>query len=385
VAWSAIAGLTVLTQVVLRRELAPGEFGTMNALFGVALVAVAPLAGLSVALRRELAGAELASLHVPLLNRAAAGWAIACVMVLLATLPALNLPRSSLHFFTILMVVSAVFAVCGRPATPARWCAFVGVSAAVVRLLAGAWAGKDWPTAESGLGGLVLAALLAGLPALRDQPETAPLAEAWKILRPALVPGLATISLALALALLGNADRIAAQGCFTSAQTSNEGFVDYGRFDEYQSSGLLARAVLWGAFPLLLPFYMHRHAQTRTTYASLRWFWIYLAVVFVASIVLAFTGRLEHLLFGGEPDLFLPGFSGAVFLIGLLQGIALFALASRRHVECFTLAACSLGYTVVLFFANSPLLLPSLMAGGALVSLAIVLLVGVVRYARSHP
>jgi len=378
VAGLVIGALTLLTQIVLRRELAPGEFGTLNALFGLALILVLPLATLGFVLRRVLAPAELG----PVLNRLAPVWGIACFVLLFLVLPALQLPRLSLQFYLFLAVGAGLFAICGRPAMDARWCTLLGVSAAVVRLLVGAWCGSDWPVAESGLGALVLGCAVAGLPALRDQPEAPALAHVWRQLRPGLVPALATLSLGGALALFTNADRVAAQTAFTARDPQ---FIDYARFDEYQAAGLLARCVVWGLLPLLLLFHRQRSALAKTTSASLRWLWIYLGVLLAATILLSCCGGLERLLFGGAPDVFLPGFAGAVFLLGLLQLVGVFALASRRHVECFVLAACGVGYTAWLFVVNSPLLLTSGMAGGALVSLALVLLVGVVRYARSHP
>ena len=400
----ALGVLTLLTQIVLRRELAVGEFGTMNALFGVAIVLLLPLAALSAFLRHELTAANAEKLLVPLINRAGIGWAIACVVILLAALPWLLLPRGSLHFFELLVVTAGVLAICGRPATPVRWCFGIGLAAAVLRLTVSWWAGANWPTAESGLGALLLGALLAGLPALRDQPEETSIAGAWKILRTAVRPGAAALSVALALALFTNADRIAAQlnlGTPDSANFVNvpddsvHSFVSYSQFDEYQTAGLWMRGLLWSLLPLLALFHRDRAVLARTTYASLRWFWIYLGALFLGACFLVFGAPVVNMLFipGYARDekldftsLFLVDFTGAFFLIGLVQAMAVFALASRRYVECLTLAACSVGYTVFVFLAgHHEQIMTSVMSGAALMSLAMVLFVGVVRYARSHP
>jgi hypothetical protein len=406
-----LALLTVLTQVVLRRELAPGEFGTLNALIGLALVLLVPLAALSAVLRRELTAAQRPSLHLHLLNRAALAWGIVCVVLLLAMLPALQLARTSLQFFTLITVAAGLLAICGRPATPARWCVLIGLGAAAARLVLSAWAGADWPVAESGLAALLLGALLAGLPALRDQPEPGPLAGAWKILRPALVPGLAAVSVALALALFTNADRIAAQINLGTTDPDNVAnlqagnislaFVDYRLFDDYQAAGLCARGLLWALLPLLGLLYFQRTRLDRTTYASLRWFWIYLGALFAGALLLALGAPLVNALFHpvfADPSALdgdeltshlaglLPAFAGAFFVLGLVQAFAVFALASRRHVECFLLAGCSVAYTVCVFNAGRHAqVMLAVMSGAALMSLALVLLVGVVRYARSHP
>jgi hypothetical protein len=402
---ATLALLTLLTQVVLRRELAPGEFGTLNALLGLVLILLVPLAALSAVLRRNLIAAQHAALHLPLLNRAALVWGITCVILLFIALPWFQLPRSSLQFFTLIVVAAGLLAICGRPATPVRWCALIGISAAVLRLVVSAWAGADWPTAESGLAAFLFAALLAGLPALRDQPDAGPLAPAWKILRPALIPGLAAIGIALALALFTNADRLAAQLNLGTADPhdlanlgpdgANLAFVDYRLFDDYQAAGLCARGLLGLLLPLLFLFYNQRVRLNRTTYDSLRWFWIYLGALFLGALFLALGAPVVRALFhplDPGPDnidqigRLLPGFAGAFFLLGLLQAIAVFALASRRHVECFLLLACSLAYTAFLFnTGHHATIMLAAMSGGALASLALVLVVGVVRYARSHP
>lgn len=431
---ATLALLTLLAQIVLRRELAPGEFGTLNALLGVMLVVLVPFAALSAVLRRTLADAKRVAWHGPLLNRAALGWGGACAVLLFVALPALQLPRSTLQFFALPAMAAGLLAICGRPATPARWCMIIGVAAAALRLVVGAWAAADWPVAESGLGAFLLAALVAGLPALRDPPESGPVRGAGKILRPAAVPALAAIGVALALALFTNADRIAAQLNLGTADPNHVAsldsggtpfvFVDYRLFDDYQAAGLVARGLLWSLLPLLGVFYARRARLARTTYESLRWFWIYLGALLLATVFLVVGGPVADALFnphpvaaqtaaeahhqydggaayektaGGAPTpardeppsrvgALLPSFAGAFLVLGLVQAMAVFALASKRHVECLVLAACSGGYTAFLFnTGHHESLMTGVMAGGALMSLALVLLVGVVRYARSHP
>jgi hypothetical protein len=138
--------------------------------------------------------------------------------------------------------------------------------------------------------------------------------------------------------------------------------------------------------PLLFLLHARRAALTKTTYASLKPFWIYLGALVAGLVILILAAPLANFLFSGTPAIFLPGFVGAGIALGLLQAIGIFALASRRHVECFVLGACSLAYTAFLFGACHRLaLLTTCMFAGALVSLMAVLFTGVVRYARTHP
>jgi hypothetical protein len=387
-----MAALSLITQIILRRELAPGEFGTLIALLGLVLILLAPIAAVSRVLRYTFSATEFS----PLLNRAALAWGALCIVFLFIALPTLGLSRTSLQFFTVVVVVAGLLAICARPVTPIRWCFGIGLAATIVRLIVSAWAGHVWPCAESGLGALVLACLIAGLPALGDQPAAPTLATAWKTLRPVLVPSLATLSVVTALALFTNGDRIVAQCLFAASnqtqvtQTDSgaaiASFVDHPPFDDYQSAGLLVRYCLWGLLPVLFLFHARRSPLKQTTYASLRPLWIYLAALVAALVLLIIAAPLANVLFSGTPSIFIPGFVGAGIALGLLQAIGIFSLASRRHVECFVLGACSLAYTAFLFGACRELqLLTTCMFAGALVSLMVVLFTGVVRYARSHP
>jgi len=389
----AIALVTLAMQIVLRRELDPGEFGTMNALLGALIVALAPMVALSRILRRTFSETE----YPPLLRRAALAWGAVCLIVLFAALPALELPRASLTYFTLLACAAALLAICARPVTSVRWCLILGVGAALVRFIVSAWAGSAWPSAESGLGALVLACLLAGLPALGDQPAPPSLSAAWNKLKPHLIPNLAAISVVLAIALFSNADRIAAQRLFAIAEEthytplSGSGdalvtFVNHPPIDDYQVAGLLVRYLLLALVPLLFLFHKRRSSQPQTTRDSLRHFWIYLGALVAGLALIAVAAPLVNAVFSGNPALFIPGFIGAGFAVGLLQAVAIFALASRRHIECFVLGACGVIYTGFIFGACHLLqLLPTCMFAGALVSLMVVLFAGVVRYARTHP
>jgi len=71
--------------------------------------------------------------------------------------------------------------------------------------------------------------------------------------------------------------------------------------------------------------------------------------------------------------------------MGLLQGIGIFALASRRYPECFALGGSSLGYILLLYFQGRPELILSCIFVGGLVSLMFVLFIGIVRWGRLQP
>lgn len=81
-----------------------------------------------------------------------------------------------------------------------------------------------------------------------------------------------------------------------------------------------------------------------------------------------------------------PTFAAIMVPLGLLQGLGIFSLASRRYPECFVIGGCGAAYTLVLvFFGRRPDLMLAYMFGGGLVSLMAVLFVGVARWGRKQP
>jgi hypothetical protein len=166
--------------------------------------------------------------------------------------------------------------------------------------------------------------------------------------------------------------------------------VDWPLFDAYQTAGLLGRAVLWGTQPLLLVLFVQRSRLNKTTALSLKWFWIYLVALVAGIIFLELFHQTLSELFCGRDYLrtshLVLVFAAAIIPLGLLQGLGVFSLASRRYQECFVLGGCSIGYTLLLYLAGRQAqLMPAYMFGGGLVALMIVLFVGVVRWGRKQP
>jgi len=392
-AWLLVAVLDGISQIVLRRELAPGEFGTVNTVLGLVAVLAAPLLALEFVLARETAphrhearGAALA-LAVPV-------WSVAALVLLLVSMPHLALPRPSVELFALFATGAALLSIFSRTicATENRmrfWTALILVAAAA-RLLASLGLPLLAPYAQSGLVAVVLAGIITAIPAMIGRAGGPTRGEAWALLREGefVRPFLATASVLVGLALFTNADRIVAQRNFGVPRAEYLDYVDWTRFDDYQAAGMMARALLWGALPLLLVLHADRAALARTSRRSLRFFWIYLFALFAGDVVFASCAPFLSRVFTGNAAgaaQFIPGFAGAAPLLGLLQGFGIFLLASRRYPECFTLGACSIAYALGLFFfGRQPQVMTTCMSGGALLALTIVLIFGVVRYARSH-
>jgi hypothetical protein len=405
--WAFIALANFITQIILRHQLSPGEFGTVNTVLGVTGLMTVPVLAINQAftwhlMRLHGPGHEerldaLRSASLLVTETVAWVWGAIAGVMLLFWLHLLDLPRFSINLLTLLSVLIALGSVlsgamCRTPAQLRLW-AWLLVASSVVRLILSGVLAHMQPWAESGLVAFLIAGLITFAPALR--PTGADEAQRLKAFKSALEPAFlldlaATFSVVLGIFLFTSADRIVAQSWFGTVTDNNMGIVDWAAFDAYQTAGLLGRAILWGTQPLLLMLFIRRSRANKTTPASLNWFWVYLGALVAGVVFLEiFHVPLSWLFCGsdyaGTSHLVLI-FAMAMVPLGLLQGIGIFALASRRYHECFVLGGCAIGYTLLLYLAGrQPQLMPAYMFGGGLVSLMVVLFVGVVRWGRKQP
>lgn len=406
--WALIALFNGLALILLRRELALGEFGTLNT--GLAIVGLMTVPVLAV---YEAFGAYLSLNHpearkekldslraaAPLvIDTFAWAWGALSLVLIFIVLLFLGLPRFSVQLFILLNVLVAICgimsAVMYRSANRLRlWGGLLVVSALLRMLLSAGFAWHE-PWAESGLAALLLAGLISLGPVLR-QTGTEHALRLKALLaakdRDFLIYLGATFSTFLALFLFTNADRIVAQHWFgIASDATNIGIVEWDKFDAYQTAGLLGRSLLWGTQPLLWILFAQRSRVEKSTAASITFFWYYLGALLVGAVLLAQLDKvLAGLFCGSSYELtseLVPYFAVAMVPLGLLQGLGVFALASRRYPECFTLGGCSLGYLLLLYLVGrQPQLMPTYMFAGGLVVLMIVLFVGVVRWGRKQP
>jgi hypothetical protein len=405
--WAFIALLSLTTQIVLRHELVSGEFGTFNTALGAIGLMAVPLLALIQAFawylaldhapeRRESIDAIRASALL-VTEMFAWVWGGLSALLLLPTLTVLEMPRSPLLLFTLLNVLVVLGsllsgAMCRSSGQLRLWAWLVGISA-LMRLLFSIGLGMLGPWAEAGLAAFFFAGLITFVPVLR--PSSTEESQRLTALRAVWDRGFllylgATFSVLLAIFLFTNADRIVAQSWFGSPTDNNVGYVDWSMFDAYQTAGLLGRSLLWGTQPLLLLLFIQRSKLNRTTAGSLDWFWVYLGAMVTGVTLLDLFHEPLSRLFCGRDYLhtshLIPILTTAMIPLGLLQGLGMFALASRRYPECFVLGGCGLGYLLLLFLVGrQPAIMPAYMFGGGLVSLMIVLLVGVVRWGRKQP
>jgi hypothetical protein len=407
VVWALVALCNGLLQIILRREMNAGEFGTLNTALGVIGLMIVPMQAVNAAFAFYFARAHPVdkSAAIETLRAAAPAvtetfawtWSAISAVAIFILLPVLHLPRFSLELFTLLNVLVALGglvaeAISGNGRQLRLWAGLL-IAAALTRLLAGAGLARLEPMAESGLAALLLAGFVTLTPALRSREIDAK--TRLKACRDVLDGDFllyagATLSVLLGLFLFSSADRIIAQSWFGSAMNNNMGLVNWDQFDAYQTAGLMGRSLLWGTQPLLWMLFAQRSRLEKTRAVSLTYFWIHLGALVVGAFLLVLLNQPLCRLFCGanfqSTALFVPTFAAVMVLLGLLQALGVFALASRRYQECFVFGACSIGYAAVLFIAGrQPQSMLPFMFGSALIALMIVLFVGVVRWGRKQP
>lgn len=402
-AWVLIALFQFAFQIILRHDLAPGEFGTLNTALGLIALATVPMAALHLGLVHYLARELPAERHaavqaalVALLDAFAWVWGVFALVLFCLAMPFLGLPRWSISVFILFNIPIALGGLISlgwyQARTQTHLWGILLLCAALLRLLIAGYLGRQYAWAEDGLIALLVSNALLLKPLFsRDAVD-------WKshlrLCRAALDRDLVfhlgvTFCVVLALFIFSSADRIVAQGWF-GIDRFGYGFLDWDAFDAYQTAGLLGRALIWGAQPLLLLLVAQRLPLARTTPASLRYFWAYLGVLLGGALALIFLRQPLGWLFCGHDDpktiSFIASFAFIMIPVGMLQAVGYFALASRRYIECFVLAGCSIGYFFLLFLAGrQPELMIAYIFGGACASLLIVLFIGIVRWGRQNP
>jgi hypothetical protein len=403
-AWVGVAALSFIAQIIFRRDFAPGEFGTLNTVLAVVGLMTVPLLAVDRAFAWYLAqnhpadqAERMAGLRASsLLVTETCGWVWGAVSVLLlfVVLRLLGLPRFSLDLFTLVATLLALAgvvsgAVC-RGRKRLRFWGWLLAGSALARVLAGAGLAWSEPWAESGLAAFLVAGFITLIPALSQGESGAGLR--MKALRSAMDRDFlrylgATFSVLLGMFLFSSADRLIAQSWFGVVTNLNMGLVDWPGFDAYQCAGLLGRALLWGTQPLLLLMLAERSRLSQTTPASLIWFWIYLGALAAGSFLLiCFQGPVSRLFCGAdffETERFVPSFALAMVPLGVLQGLGVFVLASRRFVECHVFGGLGVVYTLLLYLVGRQAqLMPAYMFGGGVLAIMVRLFVGIARWGR---
>lgn len=386
-------------QFYMTRVLTLSELAAFNTTLSLVNLMVVPLAAASQSITHDLAWhhakdnkKELLHLQVAcqkLLRRMT--WILSIVaLVLIQPLTVFfNFPRVSLMVVALACVPITMWSLLGSV-----WCAglsrfklLAGLNfgTMLVRIAAGMTMVYFLPKAESAVAATFVAGwVLASVVIFQRPPQeesTEPVESPWN--REFIVYLGAALFVGLANFIYCFIDQLIAQR-----------YLDGDELGLYVAAGLLARAVFWGSQPLLVVYFTQRSGREHSTRGSIGLWLIYVAVVVVGVIMLVLLKEpLCRLLLGPnkihelQPMLaILKQFTLVVLPVGILQGLGFYYLAAERIFESYLFGILGLAYcTVLIVFGRTVELMLSLMFGGAVASLLVLLLVAIIRWGRSKP
>ncbi len=391
-----------LFQILMARNLPVAEVGYLNAAMAfIGLLSVPILAGSqaliwSISRQAQRCDAEaLARLRAAcLLQLKRWTWRLALVVVVLFWPLAVffEFPRSSLMLAALLCALALMWSAMGQV-----WCAGqsrfylqggLNLGTMSVRLGAGLLLVWLLPTAEAGVLASLLAAAVFG--AVLFWPEKSKASVQLEDAKPVTEdPNFraylaASLCVGIGIFIFGQIDMLLAQRKFAPESLG-----------VYAKAGLLGRAILWGAYPVLVVYLTHRAAQDQRTRQGDRLLLIYAILTAVGVLgVSLLAGPLSVVLAGRDSaDYFVQAqteltttFARAMIPIAILQGIGIYFLATRKLLPAYTFGGLALVYGVVLFlWGQSPVMMLALMFGAGFAAVLILLLQAIVLWSRAQP
>lgn len=328
------------------------EYGYMNSTLGVILLLSVPLvaASQSVAhflarLQKEGDAQKLEEFRQKSLHWLWKGTWILLGLALLSWKPMkewLNFPRTSLALLVLACLPAQLWSV-----VASAWCAGSGrfrllggltLGGALMRLGAGIALAYYWRQAESGIAASLLGALAIGALLFFVKREKNNSAKTFKF-PTGFFPFLgASVAVGIGNFLFLQADQIVAQRFFSGMDLGN-----------YSAAGVLGRAVVLGSLPFLTVYFTQRSEITASNRQSWGLKFLYGSSLLVGSSCVYFMSDfLCRLLLGHrEPQttVWMDQFAVNMAIVGVLNAIGFFLLASRRFIECFCYGVLGLIYT----------------------------------------
>lgn len=391
-----------LFQVIMARNLPVAEVGYLNAALAlIGLLSVPLLAGsqaLVWSIARQAKRCDEAALQR--LRLACLGqlkqwtWRIALVVAIIFWPLAVffDFPRSSLMLAVLLCTLVLMWSAIGQV-----WCAGQGrfflqgslnMGTVAVRVAAGLVLVMLIPRAESGVLASLLAATVFGGVLL--WPGKRPVADGPVDASPVLEDPdfraylVAALCVGGGIFIFSQIDILAAQRRFPPELLGL-----------YAKAGLLGRAILWGAYPVLVVYLTHRSAQDARTPQADRLLLIYALLSAVGVLgVSMLAGPLSLLLAGQDGSAFYvamqtdltAAFARAMVPVAVLQGLGIYFLATRQLIPAYTFGGLAVVYALILLgLGTTPVLMLSLIFGAGGGALLILLLQAVIRWSRAQP
>jgi hypothetical protein len=156
--------------------------------------------------------------------------------------------------------------------------------------------------------------------------------------------------------------------------------------DTYTAAGLLGRAILMGATPILVVYFTKRSQAGPGQLNARALLTIYFALILIGSVMLMLLKEPLSQFFGrtDDPEMLqrIKVFAIAMVPIGIVQGIGYYLLATSNLVMCYIFGGLGALYLFILGTLGSDLyLLQSLMFGGSAGAILVLIMVALVRHA----
>lgn len=383
-----------LFQAMMGRHLSLAEFGYLNSSFGLISFAGVPLTAASQAVAHHLARLSAEGKEEALADVQAKSlkflrhltWMIfaASVVLLHPVATFFRFPRMSLAWMALAWVPVNLWAVLGQ-----GWCAGFSrfrllsgllISSAVARLVAGYLIVQFFPKAEAGVAANIIAALvLAAVAVFNPHHGTSSKLRESVFDSDTVQYGLASLAVCLGLFAFLQGDQVIAQRHFPGELLGR-----------YTAAGLLGRAIVWGALPVLTVYFTNRSEQEHGTKASGNLLWSYLALLGCGSLFLIIFSKplLYIFLKRSDPDMvhLMGNFAVVMIPIGILQAMGNYYLAARRKWECFLFGLGGVFHLGLLTWAGrTPALMITLMFGSSLGVILFMAAAALVLWSRSRP
>jgi O-antigen/teichoic acid export membrane protein len=329
-------------QALMGQMLPRDEYGYMNSTLGLVLFASVPLSAASQTIAHYLARLQAEGDRLKLESFRQQSltwlWRVTWILIAIALLlwePArefLNFPRNSLSIVALICLPAQLWSV-----VAGAWCAGMGrfrtlglltLGGAVTRLIGGlvlAWLACR---AEAGILATFIGALTMGSILLfikrdpSDKESRLPLPSCFFSFL------FASIAVGMGNFLFLQADQIIAQRYFTGIDLGN-----------YSAAGVLGRAVVLGSLPFLTVYFTQRSEILSTNRQSWNLKVLYFGCLSCGVLVVLFGSDLLCRILLGEvvpqTTVWMDQFALNMLMIGILNAIGFFLLATRRFTKCF--------------------------------------------------
>ena len=409
--------LTFVTQAVFSRTLAIGEFGTLSAALGMVLLLGVPLSAINQTLVHHLARFDAADQHDEIERMRLLTFTILKITALAtgiaAVIAVIVFPRLFFSFRPLLQGAVLVTALTLLASTLSgalclglsrfRLWGSLTIAAALLRFLLAITLTSRYPRAEMALAVTAIAWLITSAPVCWRQSRDRSVVNAPTILaqKDFLLYMAASFSVMLALFLFSSGDQIVAQYCF-GPKLSEQATKAASLYDNYQAAGLLGRALLWGAAPILAVIFTHVSREpfidpqvTTPLFLvgkekrphrlkALQLLFLYTGTLVVGAVLLqilreTLTGWFLGHSSATAADLVLR-FIIAMIPLGMLQAVGILCLATKEFLDCFVIGIGAVVYIILLrVLGNNPEnMLHSMFYGGG----GVILLMATVHLTR---